>query len=243
MLNQIFCKSRKDERKASPKDPGGDGLRGEPTSEVDDIITTFDSIVETNCQEQPGDQVAMVDFSKKTSGNSQYLLAERKPRARQGLPPIRTHSLPPITLGSNFLTASHGAAPRTGLGPGTQMVAPRAQKSQSEQDLLNHRTGGQALLDNPWRGDSSQGLPKAWTGPSPEKLLDRLFTGTSRHWDASGPPHRPHLHKPPSGKVLLLLPPLGSSWEACRLLLRGSRVTAAGRAGARTKWASGPLCP
>ncbi|KAM7148569.1 ankyrin repeat domain-containing protein 55 isoform 1-T1 [Molossus nigricans] len=232
VLNQIFGKNRKDERRASPKDPGGDGLRGEPTSEVDDIITTFDSIAESDCQEQPEDQVAMVNFTKKTSGNSKYLLAERRPLARQGLPPIRTHSLPPITLGNNFLRASHGAAPRAGLGPGTQLVTPRSQKTQSEQDLLNHGTGSQALLDHPWRGHSGQGLPKAWTGPSTEKLLDRLFTGTSRHWAASGPPHLPHLHSPPSGKGLAsasssvrpsVLP--GSSLEAC-LLGGGSRVSA-----------------
>ncbi|XP_040118484.1 ankyrin repeat domain-containing protein 55 isoform X2 [Oryx dammah] len=54
MLNQIFCKNRKEEQRAYQKDPSRDWHRGEHTSEVDDIITTFDSNVDTNCQEQPG---------------------------------------------------------------------------------------------------------------------------------------------------------------------------------------------
>ena len=95
MLNQIFCKNRKEEQRAYQKDPSRDWHRGEHTSEVDDIITTFDSNVDTNCQEQPGEQVAMVDFKKRTSENSKYHLPEKKPLARKGLPPIRTQSLPP----------------------------------------------------------------------------------------------------------------------------------------------------
>ncbi|XP_047412370.1 ankyrin repeat domain-containing protein 55 isoform X2 [Sciurus carolinensis] len=197
MLNQIFCKNKKEEQRAHQKDHSRDRHRGEDTSEVDDIITTFDSIVDTNCQEQPGDQVAMVDFKKRTSENSKYLLPEKKPLVRKGLPPIRTQSLPPITLGNNFLTASHGTTSHAGLSSGTQHTTQRSQKSRSEQDLLNNKTGCQLLLDNPWKGDSNQVFSyKAWTVSSSDKLLDRLLTGRPGHQEQSGPPHLPHLHNP-----------------------------------------------
>ncbi|XP_037655207.1 ankyrin repeat domain-containing protein 55 [Choloepus didactylus] len=201
MLNQIFCKNKKEEQRAYQKDHSRDRYREEDTSEVDDIITTFDSIVDTNCQEQPGDQEAMVDFKKRTSENSKYLLPEKKPLAHKGLPPIRTQSLPPITLGNNFLTASHGATAHAGLSSGTHHTAQRSQKSRSEQDLLNNRTSCQTLLDNPWRGESNQVFPyKAWTVSSSDKLLDRLLNGRSGHQEVLGPPHLPHLHNPSSGQ-------------------------------------------
>uniref|UniRef100_A0A8C0PN44 Ankyrin repeat domain 55 n=1 Tax=Canis lupus familiaris TaxID=9615 RepID=A0A8C0PN44_CANLF len=200
MLNQIFCKNKKEEQGAYHKDPSRDRPRGERTSEVDDIITTFDSIVDTNCQEEPGDQVAMIDFKKRTSDNSKYLLPEKKPVAHKGLPPIRTQSLPPITLGNNFLTASQGATSHAGLSSGTHHMAHRSQKSRSEQDLLHNRTGCQALLDNPWRGDSNQVFCKAWTVSSSDKLLDRLLTSRSGHQEGLGLPHLPHLHNPSSGQ-------------------------------------------
>ncbi|KAM8811929.1 ankyrin repeat domain-containing protein 55 [Rhynchonycteris naso] len=200
VLNQIFCKNKKDEQGASLKAPSRDGPRGQYPSEVDDIITTFDSIVDTNCQEQqqPREQVVMIDFKKRTSENSKYLLPERKPLARQGLPPIRTQSLPPITLSNHFLPASHRAAAHASLGPGTQHMAPRSQKSLSEQDLLNKSTGGQALPNHPWWGEVSQG--KAWTVSSIDKLLDRLLTSRARHQEVSGRPHLPHLHNSSSGQ-------------------------------------------
>ncbi|XP_040128395.2 ankyrin repeat domain-containing protein 55 isoform X2 [Ictidomys tridecemlineatus] len=208
MLNQIFCKNKKEDPKAHQKDHSRDRHRGEDTSEVDDIITTFDSIGDTNCQEQPGDQVAMVDFKKRTSENSKYLLPEKKPLVRKGLPPIRTQSLPPITLGNNFLTASHGTTSHVGLSSGTQHTTHRSQKSRSEQDLLNNKTGCQLLLDNPWRGDSNQVFSyKAWTVSSSDKLLDRLLAGRPGHQEQSGPTHLPHLHNPSPGQNFQHLSP------------------------------------
>ncbi|XP_041519122.1 ankyrin repeat domain-containing protein 55 isoform X2 [Microtus oregoni] len=208
VLNQIFCTNKKEEQKAHPKDHSRDRHKEEDTSEVNDIITTFDSVVDTNCQDQPGDQAAMVVFKKRTSENSKYLLPERKPLARKGLPPIRTQSLPPITLGNHFLTASHGVTSHAGLSSGPQHTAQRSQKSRSEQDLLNNRTGCQMSLDNSWKGDTNQGFScKAWTVSSSDKLLDRLFAGQPSHQELSGPPHLPHLHNPSPGQTLQHLSP------------------------------------
>ncbi|XP_057645738.1 ankyrin repeat domain-containing protein 55 isoform X2 [Chionomys nivalis] len=208
VLSQIFCTNKKEEQKAHPKDHSRDRHKEEDTSEVNDIITTFDSVVDTNCQDQSGDQAAMVVFKKRTSENSKYLLPERKPLARKGLPPIRTQSLPPITLGNHFLTASHGVTSHAGLSSGSQHTAQRSQKSRSEQDLLNNRTGCQMSLDNPWKGDTNQGFfCKAWTVSSSDKLLDRLFAGQPGHQELSGPPHLPHLHNPSPGQTLQHLSP------------------------------------
>ncbi|XP_007469328.1 PREDICTED: ankyrin repeat domain-containing protein 55 isoform X2 [Lipotes vexillifer] len=207
MLNQIFCRNKKEEQRAYQKDHSRDWHRAEPTSEVDDIITTFDSNMDTNCHEQPGDQVAMVDFKKRTSENSKYHLPEKKPLAHKGLPPIRTQSLPPITLGHNFLTASRGATSHAGLSSGTHHAAQQSQRSRSEQDLLNNRTGCQVLLDN-------QVFYKAWTVSSSDKLLDRLLTSRSSHQEVSGPPHLPHLHNPSSGQNFQHLSPNRSKiWD------------------------------
>ncbi|XP_028639992.1 ankyrin repeat domain-containing protein 55 isoform X1 [Grammomys surdaster] len=208
VLNQIFGKNKKEEKEAHQKDQSRARPKEEDTSEVNDIIATFDSVVDTNCQDQPGDQVDMVVFKKRTSENSKYLLPEKKSLARKGLPPIRTQSLPPITLGSNFLTASHGATSHAGLSSGPQHTAQRSQKSRSEQDLLNNRTGCQASLDNPWKGDTRQVFScKAWTVSSSDKLLDRLFAGQPGHQELSGPPHLPHLHNPSPGQALQHLSP------------------------------------
>ncbi|EDM10346.1 similar to hypothetical protein FLJ11795 (predicted) [Rattus norvegicus] len=208
VLNQIFCKNKKEEQKAHQKEQSRARPKEEDTSEVNDIIATFDSVVDTNCQDQPGDQVDMVVFKKRTSENSKYLLPEKKSLARKGLPPIRTQSLPPITLGSNFLTASHGATSHAGLNSGLQHTAQRSQKSRSEQDLLNNRTGCQVSLDNPWKGDTRQAFScKAWTVSSSDKLLDRMFTGQPGHQELSGPPHLPHLPNPSPGQGLQHLSP------------------------------------
>ncbi|XP_043446580.1 ankyrin repeat domain-containing protein 55 isoform X5 [Prionailurus viverrinus] len=207
MLNQIFCKNKKEEQRAYQKDHSRDRHRGEHTSEVDDIITTFDGMVDTNCQEGPGDQVAMIDLKKRTSENSKYLLPEKKPLGPKGLPPIRTQSLPPITVGSHFLTTSQGATSHTGLSSGSHHMAQRSQKSRSEQDLLHNRTGCQALLDNPWRGDSNQVFCKTGTVSSSDKLLDRLLTSGSGHQEVFGLPHLPHLHNPSSGQNFQHLSP------------------------------------
>ncbi|KAI5144118.1 Ankyrin Repeat Domain-Containing Protein 55 [Manis pentadactyla] len=207
MLNQIFCKNKKEEQRAYHEDHSRDQHSGEHTSGVSDIITTFDSISGTNCQEQLSDHVAMVDFKKRTSENSKYLLPGKNPLAHKGLPPIRTQSLPPITLGNNFLTAPQGATSHVGLSPGTHHMAQQSQKSRSEQDLLNNRTGCQALLDNPWRGDSNQVFYKAWTVSSSDQLLDRLLTRRSIPQEVSGLPHLPHLYTPLSGQNFQHLSP------------------------------------
>ncbi|XP_053513269.1 ankyrin repeat domain-containing protein 55 [Artibeus jamaicensis] len=206
VLNQIFGKGKKEEQRASPEGGCQDAHRGKPPSEVDDIITTFDSVLGTNCQEQPGDQEPMVGFKKRTPEDSKHLWPEKRPLARQGLPPIRTQSLPPITAGNSLPMACSGAPSNTGPGPGPQHTGPPSQKSWSEQDLLHSRPGGQAPRSDPRRGDPRQGLCQVW----PASTADRLLCGRPRPQDAPGPPHLPHLHCPSAGQHFQHLSPNGT---------------------------------
>ncbi|XP_054431344.1 ankyrin repeat domain-containing protein 55 [Pteronotus mesoamericanus] len=205
VLNQIFGKSRKEEQRAAAEDGSRDTRKGGPPSEVDDIIATFDSVLGTNCQQQPGDQAPMVGFKKRTPEESKYLWPEKRPLARQGLPPIRTQSLPPITAGNRFPTAGPGATPPAGPGAGPQHAGPPSQKSRSEQDLLSGQPGGQALLGNPWRSGPRLGLCRAW----PASPADRLLWGRPRQPDAPGPPRLPHLLSPSAGQNFQPLSPNG----------------------------------
>ncbi|KAF6123023.1 ankyrin repeat domain 55 [Phyllostomus discolor] len=199
VLHQIFGKGRRAGQRAPPDDGRPDAHRGEPPSEVDDIITTFDGVLGSNCQEQPGDQGPMVGFRKRTPEDSKHLWREKRPPARQGLPPIRTQSLPPITAGNGFPMACPGAPAHAGpqhAGP------PPSQKSWSEQDLLHSRPGGQAP-----RGDPREGLCPAWPAAAADRLLDRLLSGRPSQQDAPGPARLPQLHGPWAGQSLHHLSP------------------------------------
>ncbi|XP_069483397.1 ankyrin repeat domain-containing protein 55 isoform X2 [Ambystoma mexicanum] len=201
MLNQIFsCKKKKDDHKTHPKDRTRDRYQREETSEVDDIITTFDCIMDTNCKDTSDESEAALNFKKRTLESQKYLFSEKKQSGCKGLPPIRTQSLPPITLSSSFLTTSHCVP--SNLSPGTNAYhfAHRSQKSRSEHDLFDSRTCNHSLLDNPWSTEAKQMLShKAWTAPSADKAIDGLLSENLSHMNFICPPHLPHLHTPPSG--------------------------------------------
>uniref|UniRef100_A0A4X2LQL3 Uncharacterized protein n=2 Tax=Vombatus ursinus TaxID=29139 RepID=A0A4X2LQL3_VOMUR len=200
MLNQIFCK-KKEEQRANEKDHSQDRYSGEDASEVDDIITTFDCIVDTNCQELPDQRMVMVDLRKRSTETSKYLSSEKKQQEHKGLPPIRTQSLPPITPGTSFLTASQMATSHGVPGSNAHRSVCKSQKSRSEHDLLDHRTGCQALVDNPWRSDSNQLFSyKAWTVSTSGKLPDGLLAGRPSHVEFLGPVQPLARHNRTSGQ-------------------------------------------
>ncbi|XP_040276849.1 ankyrin repeat domain-containing protein 55 isoform X2 [Bufo bufo] len=196
VLNQIFlCKKKRVDQKAHQKDK----LRynGEETSEVDDIITTFDCILDTNCKDPQDDHVSLVNCKKRTVESQKYLLPDNKQNCK-GLPPIRTQSLPPITLGNTFLTTSQMTTDIPQSNP--FHFAHRSQKSKSEHDLFDHRNSGHALQDNPWNIAANQILPhKAWTSPQPEKSKHCVLSKKSNHIDGLCPPHLPHMDNVHSG--------------------------------------------
>ncbi|KAM4809878.1 ankyrin repeat domain-containing protein 55 [Rhinophrynus dorsalis] len=197
VLNQIFsCKKKKVDQKAHHKDK----LRyhREETSEVDDIITTFDCILDTNCKDPSDERMTSVNCKKRTVESQKYLLPENKQNCK-GLPPSRTQSLPPITLGHTFLTASQTTTSNVPQGNAFHF-AHRSQKSKSEHDLFDHRISCQPLQDNPWNIAAKQILShKAWTSPHSDKLNDHVLPKKANHMDSLHPLHVPHMENTYSG--------------------------------------------
>ncbi|XP_071586647.1 ankyrin repeat domain-containing protein 55 isoform X2 [Heliangelus exortis] len=194
MLNYIFsCKKKKDDQKTVQKERSRDRYPREETLEVDDIITTFDCTMDTNCKDISDKCVATTDF-KGRSTDTKYLIPEKKQPECQGLLAIRTQSLLPITGGSSFLTASQSTTSRTS----THHFAHKSQKSRSEHNLLDHRTSCQALLDDPWNTDCNQIFSyKVCTRNPSDKLINGLNSDRSHHVLLC-PPCLPSLPSSPS---------------------------------------------
>uniref|UniRef100_A0A8D0GSB2 Ankyrin repeat domain 55 n=1 Tax=Sphenodon punctatus TaxID=8508 RepID=A0A8D0GSB2_SPHPU len=214
MFNQIFsCKKKKENQKANQKDRTRDRYQREETSEVDDIITTFDCIMDTSCKDFSKEYVTTIDFKRRSTDTKKYLISDKKQPDCNYLPPIRTQSLPPITAGSSFLTAPQSTASSVFLGTSTHHFA---QKSRSEHDLLDHRNNGQTLLDNPWNSDAKQILScKVWTATPSDKLIDELLSERPSHVLFCSP-RLPHLPSSPSGNFLILWLCLGWVVSGCQ---------------------------
>ncbi|NXA44885.1 ANR55 protein, partial [Nothocercus julius] len=201
MLNHIFsCKKKREDQKTNQKDRSRDQYPGEETSEVDDIITTFDCIMDANCKDIPDDCMTTADFKRRSTDTKKYLISEKKQPERNGLLPVRTQSLPPITVGNCFLTASQSPASSLGSSStSSHHFAHRSHKSWSEHDLLEHQSSCQPLLNDPWSSDSHQIFSyKVCARASSDKLLNALSSDRSHH-SLLCPPRLPLLPSSPSG--------------------------------------------
>ncbi|NXX96606.1 ANR55 protein, partial [Centropus bengalensis] len=203
LLSHIFsCKKNKDDQKTSQKDGSKDQYPREETSEVDDIITTFDCIMDTNCKDIPDEHVTTADI-KTRSTDTKYLIPEKKQPDCQVLLPIRTQSLPPITADNCLLTSSQSTS-NFCSSTGTYHFPHRSQKS--EHNLLDHRSSCQALLDDPWNTDSNPLLSyKVCTRNPSNKLINGLNSDRSHHVLLC-PPRLPSLPTTPSGKNFQQMP-------------------------------------
>ncbi|NXP27610.1 ANR55 protein, partial [Scytalopus superciliaris] len=199
MLNNMFsCKKKKDDQKTR-QERSRDQYPREETSEVDDIVTRFDSIMNTNCKDIPDQCMNTPEFKRKIT-DTKYLIPEKKQPACQGLLPTGTQSLPPITAGNSFLTASQSTVSHASSSTTTHHFPHKSQNSRSEHNLLDHRSSCQALLDDPWNADSNQLLSyKVCTRTSSDKLINGLNSGRSHHVLLC-PPCLPSLPSSPSGK-------------------------------------------
>ncbi|XP_071436582.1 ankyrin repeat domain-containing protein 55 isoform X2 [Pithys albifrons albifrons] len=198
-LNHIFsCKKKKDDQKTS-QERSRDQYPREETSEVDDIITRFDCIMNTNCKGIPDECMTSPDF-KRRSTDTKYLIPEKKHPACQGLLPTSTQSLPPITAGNSFLTASQSIVSSFSSSTTTHHFPHKSQKSMSEHNLLDHRSSGQGLLDDPWNRNSNHLLSyKGYTRTSSDKPINGLNSGRAHHVLLC-PPCLPSLPSSPTGK-------------------------------------------
>lgn len=195
ILNHIFSfKKNKNYQKNSQKEKIRDRNPREERSDVDDIITTFDCIMDTNCKDK---HVTTTGF-KRRSTDTKYLIPEKKQLECQGLLPIRTQSLPPITVGNSFLTASQSTSTFSS-STGTHQFAHKSLKRQSEHNLLDSRSSCQALLGDPLNTGSNQLFSyKACTRTPSDKLTNGLNSDRSHHVRLS-PPHLPSLPSSASG--------------------------------------------
>uniref|UniRef100_A0A8C9N3K5 Ankyrin repeat domain 55 n=1 Tax=Serinus canaria TaxID=9135 RepID=A0A8C9N3K5_SERCA len=211
MLNQIFsCKKKKDDQKTSQKERSRDQYTGEETSEVDDIITRFDCIMNKNCKDLPDERKTTPDFKRKST-DTKYLIAEKKKSVCQGLPPITTQSFPPITTGNSFLTASQSKMSSFSSSSSSHHFPYKSQKSRSEHNLLDNTDSCQALLDDPWNTNSNQRLSyKVCTRTSSDKLMNGLDSDRSRRVLLC-PPCLPSLPSSPSGNFFPSLYPIIST--------------------------------
>lgn len=193
MLNSIFsCKKKKELHAALQKAPSHDRRPSEETSEVDDIITMFDCLSSdpsssgkdpTERRDDGGPPVAL---RKRSCEPLKPNLQEdqgggKEPTTNKGLPPIRTQSLPPITLGNSLLANVQFMVQRNSGGQVISHLAHRSQKSKSEHDLFDSRAKNQRPGPVPvgtgqtWKAaESSQVLThKAWVSAPQDRLLDR----------------------------------------------------------------------
>lgn len=190
MLNQIFSsKKKKGDWKVNLKEKKRDRSQREETSEVDEIITTFDCIVDSSFDGSSKEYMKAIDLKKRNADVKKYLISENNTPDCSGFPPVRTESLPPITVSHSFLTTSLTTISSMNMD---NDFATWSQKSRSEHDLSSQRTSQQAL-DSPWKIDKNQTPTyRLWMSvPSDNKLIEGLFPNRSHH--VVCPPHLPHL--------------------------------------------------
>ncbi|XP_072353113.1 ankyrin repeat domain-containing protein 55 isoform X1 [Scyliorhinus torazame] len=200
VLNQIFsCKKKKDEKKSTRKVKNKEKCLRDETSEVDDIITTFDCIMDSNNSDVL-EEWTEESRQRKTTAElaNQKQQTDKKQKVYKSLPPIRTQSLPPLTLSNPLFLNSPCTDQSTENKSSTHHFAHRSQKSRSEHDLFGNRTSSQQLLDGPWAKDTNHVLPhKAWTDPPSSKLLEVFLQERAKHMELSQHPQLPCLYNKP----------------------------------------------
>uniref|UniRef100_UPI00398F4B06 ankyrin repeat domain-containing protein 55 n=1 Tax=Pristiophorus japonicus TaxID=55135 RepID=UPI00398F4B06 len=202
VLNQIFsCKKKKDEQKSSRKDKNKDRCLRDETSEVDDIITTFDCIMDPNNSDVLEERTEESRLRKTTAELATRKRQSSDKKQKVYLPPIRTQSLPPLTLSNPLFLNAPCTVQSTDSKPSAYHFAHKSQKSRSEHDLFVSRTSSQQLLDGPWAKDTNHILPhKAWTAPPSAKLLEVFLQERAKHMELSHHPHLPYSHNNPQGE-------------------------------------------
>lgn len=197
VLNHIFsCKKKKELHATRQRELSQERHLQEETSEVDDIITMFDCTVDLPAREdsrkQPNEPERLEDPT---------LTSTPTPKDHRSLPPIRTQSLPPITLGNSLLTNLHNAPHRTVPGQMVSHLAHRSQKSKSEHDLFDSRTKAQKATGPSWKTESRQLLNhKAWVSPPSDRMLDKLLHDTPSPIDVFCSNHTPYYQRNDQGE-------------------------------------------
>ncbi|XP_038615495.1 ankyrin repeat domain-containing protein 55 isoform X2 [Tachyglossus aculeatus] len=211
VLNHIFCKRKKGEQRS--RGDGRSRRKPQDTSEVDDIITTFDCIMDPGCGEPPLERRAAAAVGPRPPETHKYLPPPEKPRLDGGrLPPLKVPGLPPISLG----LASPAARP--GWGPAADAAPSKIPRGKSGERLfLDPRTTLPLALGKPgscaaprlfsWTASPANGEPEGFPEDRPGPR-DRL-----------GLPHLPRLPSPlpgHSGQHVSLYRPQGKDAPLAR---------------------------
>lgn len=200
MLNHIFSKKKKDLHPSQQTDLSQECQLKEETSEVDDIITMFDCVVEPLARDESENSSTV--RKRNNESEKAHLIEDTSSKDLLSLPPIRTQSLPPITLGKSLLADSQALAPRTGGGHAVGHLAHRSQKSKSEHDLFDGKNKDEKAVGLAWKTESSQILThKAWISTPSERLLDKLLQGTSSPLDVLCSNQSPYIQRNDQGKI------------------------------------------
>ncbi|XP_056322142.1 ankyrin repeat domain-containing protein 55 [Danio aesculapii] len=192
MLNHIFSKKKKDLHPCQQTDSSQECQLKEETSEVDDIITMFDCVAEPFSRDESENS----STARKRTNDSEkvHLVEDTSCKDFPILPPIRTQSLPPITLGKSLLVNS--LAHRTSGGHVVGHLAHRSQKSKSEHDLFDGKSKEQKAVGHGWKTESSHILThKAWISTPSERLLDKLLHASSSPLDVLCSNQTPYIQR------------------------------------------------
>ncbi|XP_056592835.1 ankyrin repeat domain-containing protein 55 isoform X1 [Triplophysa dalaica] len=193
MLNQIFCKKKKE--LSQQIDLSEDCQLSEETSEVDDIITMFDSVAEPLTRNE-NEKNLVVRKPNNNESMKVQLVEDMSCKDFKSLPPIRTQSLPPITLGKSLLVNSQPLTHRNASGHMVGHLAHRSQKSKSEHNLFDGKSKSQKGLGPAWKMESNHILShKAWVSGPSERLPDRLLHETSSPLDVLCSKQTPYIQR------------------------------------------------
>uniref|UniRef100_F7AES6 Ankyrin repeat domain 55 n=2 Tax=Ornithorhynchus anatinus TaxID=9258 RepID=F7AES6_ORNAN len=197
VLNHIFCKRKKGEQRSR----GDARSRRKPrdTSGVDDIITTFDCIMDPGCGEPPLERGAAAAVGPRPPETHKYLPPPpptEKPRPDGGrLPPLRAQGLPPISLGP---ASPPAPAARPGRGPAADAAPLRIPKGKSgERHFPDPGTTRPPVLGKP--GSSAAPRIFSWTANPADGEPGGCPEVRPGPRDRLGPPHLPRLPGPPPG--------------------------------------------
>ncbi|CAL8405721.1 unnamed protein product [Arctogadus glacialis] len=180
MFNQIFsCKRKKENNKVGKQELScGDELPPEDTSEVDDIITTFDSIMEaTSTSTTSAKEKGEEDLKTKVQ-----LIRVQKPQELDNYVEdfkslsVRMQCLPPISLGNSWLLGSHNSVQQNDqtVSPLHPLAHP-SQKSKSEHNLSDSHLEARTRESGVSKMESRQTFlaTKSWISQRTRSLLDK----------------------------------------------------------------------
>ena len=156
----------------------GDELPAEDTSEVDDIITTFDSIMEaTSTSTTSAKEKGEEDLKTKVQ-----LIRVQKPQELDNYVEdfkslsVRMQCLPPISLGNSWLLGSHNSVQQNDqtVSPLHPLAHP-SQKSKSEHNLSDSHLEARTRESGVSKMESRQTFlaTKSWISQRTRSLLDK----------------------------------------------------------------------